>query len=126
MIVSPPPVGAAVIEFLGVLGVPVSSQVPNPRPSEFIRVIMQGGSRRNLGEADPVVIVEAWASSSYAAMLLAGRAWSALEGAEWLSADVWVAAHSASLPVDFPDPTSEQARWQFTYTPTVNMIMEEV
>lgn len=122
MNVAPPPVIPALVTFLGAaLSVPVSSVVPNPRPPAFVRLGATGGQRRNLSQADPTVLVECWAASSYQAMELASSAWSALEGADWLSPEVWVAESRASLPVDFPDPTSEQARWQFLWSPTVNL-----
>lgn len=126
MMVAPAPIIPAMVSFLGAaLNVPVSTQVPNPRPARFVRVSAAGGRRRNLAQADPSVIVEAWAGSAHEAMLLANQAWSVLEAAEWLSPTVWVAASSASLPVDLPDPTSEQARWQFLFSPTVNLTITE-
>lgn len=120
------PVIPAVVSFLTTaLGVPVATKVPNPRPASFVRVTGLGGSQRNLVEADPLILVEAWAPTSADALALANRAWSALEAAEWLSPQVWVDIHRAELPVDLPDPVSEQPRWQFTYHPTVNLHTEE-
>lgn len=103
----PPDVEATLVTLLTTTGVSVHTRVPNPRPAKFIRVSRAGGSRRNLIQDQPLVIVECWASSSVDAFAVAQDAWATLDATYNRDA-------SLSSPVWFPDPDSTQSRYQFT------------
>lgn len=99
---------------LASLGVPVSTRVPSPRPVSLVRVTRAGGSRRNLVQSDPLLLVECWAPDSVAAFDLARDAWSLIDQFPDWSA-------SLSEPVNFPDPDSGSPRYQFTASLILNL-----
>lgn len=97
---------AAVIAYLKpILGVPVATRVPNPRPASHVRVGRIGGQRANRVQERPTLLVECWAPDSGAAFDLASRAWDALDESEW--------TFGGSMPVTFPDPDTASPRYQF-------------
>ena len=119
-----PPLVKAVIEALDGLGVPVATEVPAARPASFIRVLATGGVERNLGQVDPTFLVECWAGSSVAAEALARTAWQTLRAAQGVvlgDGTAWAAQASLTLPVDYPDARTGSPRFQFLYTPTLNL-----
>jgi hypothetical protein len=98
------------------VGVPVATRVPNPRPASFVRVKRVGGTIRDVVTDEPLVVVECWAETEIAASDL-GRV---------VRARVFALAQT-SVGVDFvravrevgglqafPDPVSESPRYQFT------------
>lgn len=98
------------------LGVPVSTDVPNPRPAEFVRVTRVGGARRDLVTDLPLVVVECWATDETAAADLVRRARAYVfalaqssVGGEWVRAVTEVGGVQF-----FPDPESATPRYQFT------------
>lgn len=114
MTVKPTDIEAHVRSTLLALGDPVVTKVPNPRPSRFIRVSAAGGGRANLVQSRPFVIVECWAADTVAASDLASDAWGRIETA--YGPDV-----PMTMPTDFPDPESGQARYQFTAQPVIDL-----
>lgn len=117
-----PNVTGALVGFLSTaVGVPFTTQVPAQRPAEFGLVTATGGGVRNLAQASPTFAIELWAGSSARAYELARAAWSALDDADQLSVEVWVAAASLTLPVDYPDPATKNPRWVFVFSPTINL-----
>jgi hypothetical protein len=99
-------------------GVSVSTKVPNPRPSEFVRVRRMGGTRRNLVQEQALIFIECWGPSDYAAFLLAQDVWAwmdALDGEPW--------CHSTGLasPLSNSDPDTGQDRYTFTANMLVNL-----
>lgn len=99
-----------------VLGVAVSTRVPNPRPASFIRVKRAGGGRRNLVTDAALVVVEAWADTEPAAADLAMRASAALFAlAQTDTGGVWIRrVQEISGPSSFTDPVSGSPRYQLT------------
>lgn len=121
-----PPVIPALITFLtaNTDADVVSVAVPQSRPPKFITVTAAGGNRRNLAQADPLIVVKCWATSSLAAMDLAEAAWSALDATNgaYLTPEVWVDdIQYLSLPIDQPDTATGSPRWQFNFQPTVSL-----
>lgn len=58
----------------------VSTQVPEPRPDRFVRVMSSGSSRRTLVHRDTRITVECWdAESEAAACELAEQVYAALD-----------------------------------------------
>lgn len=112
----PPDIEATLVTLLTTSDVSVHTQVPNPRPAKFIRISRAGGSRRNLIQDQPLIIVECWASSGTAAFGVAQDAWSTLDTTYGDDADL-------SSPVWFPDPDTSQARYQFTAELLVPLII---
>lgn len=114
MTVKPVDVEALVRTSLGSLGVPVVTKVPATRPTSFIRVSSAGGGRANLVQGRPFIIVECWAGNTVDAADLASRAWGVMEAT--YGPDV-----PMTMPTDFPDPESGQARYQFTAQPIIDL-----
>ena len=119
-------VEAALVALLrGPLAVPVSTRVPNPRPTSFVRVQRVGGDALNLVQERPTVLVEAWAATDLASWDLASKAWRILSGREPLeSAGVEFGERSLSVPVNYPDPATTSARYQLTTKMTINLVKE--
>lgn len=93
------------LPYLG--GVPVSSRVPNPRPSTWLRIVRTGGVMETLVSDRAQIAVEAWADNEDDAidLLNLARAW-------LLRADGRVfGAVEASGPGNLPDPTTAQIRY---------------
>ena len=105
-------------ELIGYLaplvGVPVSTRIPNPRPASHVKVTRAGGQQLNLVQERPLMIVECWAGTSPAAFALAAEAVGHLRSHRWFSPH-----EGFSSPVNQPDPDTTAARYQFTCQPYV-------
>lgn len=122
----PADVEAALVGYLEpILGVRVATRVPNPRPASHVRVGRAGGSRRNLAQENPLILIECWAPTSTAASDLASKAWGALDATCFeidLAGAVWVSEASLGSPVNYPDPDAPgSSRYQFTASLVVNL-----
>ena len=106
-------------------GVRVATKVPNPRPESFVRVgTVSGGIPATMVEA-PLVLVECWAREPLAAFDLARHAWARLVDIEkTFVAGAWVLSVDATRPVNFPDPLTSSARYQFTAT--IRVALEDI
>ena len=111
-----PDTEAAVVTFLNAaLTPPVSTRTPNPRPAAYVRVSSAGGRSTNPATADPQVLVESYAGSSVTASTNALDAWHALSAARgsFIAPGVWLVTADCGVPVNFPDPDTTDARYQF-------------
>jgi hypothetical protein len=95
-------------------GVTVVSRIPDPRPSEFVRIERLGGIRRNLILDRPRIDVECWSKSEEGAADLAGivRAYT-LAMAGKRSATTVYDVREVSGPMWLPDDVSGQPRYSF-------------
>lgn len=112
-----PDVEALLVRVLGpLLGVPVSTRVPNPRPDSFVRVSRVGGSRRDLITDQALVVVEGWALTEPEASALTARAQAYVFALAQTShdGDYVRAVRDAGGLRSFPDPLTESPRYQFT------------
>ncbi|WP_341258218.1 hypothetical protein [Gordonia malaquae] len=94
------------------MAVPVSTKVPSPRPSQFIRIVRVGGARdRSVDHA--LIVVECWAPNSVTAEQ------DALAVDEILRmspnggpfAGGWISRWDCNSIADNPDPETPQARF---------------
>lgn len=117
-------VEAALVSHLAAaVGVVTSTRVPNPRPSQFIRVQRIGGDQVNLVQERPLVLIECWANGVLTSWNLARQAHSSLLGSQPLEiGGVELGRRELSSPVNYPDPSTTQDRYQFTAQMTVNMV----
>ncbi len=98
-------------------GIVVASQVPNPRPAQWVRVQRTGGTILNRVVDNPIVVIEAWDNAGDPqAMELAQAARSILHE---LSRQVTAAGHIGNMaeaagPANLPDPGSRQPRATLT------------
>lgn len=99
-----------------------STRVPNPRPSQFVTVVRNGGVVVGWSLAQPVVRVECWGGSDSQAWAVVSAVWPLVAGmADVPEADVprmFVNAVEVTEPVNFPDQTGTP-RYQFLATLTV-------
>lgn len=122
---APPDIEGAVVTLLDAgTSADVSTAVPNPRPAgPMIRVTRAGGSGRNLIQSTPRVLVECWDADEVAAFNLARLAYARL----WAAADsflvpgVYVTRIELTEPVNFPDPDTDQPRYQFIAALTTSL-----
>lgn len=98
-----------------------TNRVPDPRPSEFVKVILVGGVRRDQVTDVPTLAVEAWAGTRSRASALAQEVRAvvaSLEGATFPGYTVQDVDEYAG-PGDLPDPLSDQSRYSATYALTI-------
>ena len=82
-------------------------------PAAFTRVSRLGGSRINLVQSRPTVLVECWALTDADAQARAFVAWQAIDAA--LGGGAWGGMADLSEPVAYPDPDQPgHVRYQFT------------
>lgn len=114
MALAPPDVESAVVATLTGVADSVATRVPNPRPVTAVRVTRAGGQGRNLIQSDARILVECWADDTTTAFDIARMAYARLWAAQdSFLGDVWVTRIEFTEPVNFPDPNTKQARYQF-------------
>ena len=109
--------GALIALLRAVLGVHVSTRIPNPRPDRHVKVTRAGGNRANLVQERPLLIIECWGPDSVAAFDLAADAWSALDAANGTVVNgiaLDFPTNSLASPISMPDPDTSSPRYQFT------------
>lgn len=103
----------------------VSDKVPNPRPAggQYGRVTRAGGTGRNLIQSDPRLLLEFWAPDATTAFNDARKAYALLWAAQdsYLDADTYATQILLTEPVNFPDPDTKDARYQFLATLTTSL-----
>jgi hypothetical protein len=111
---APVDIEAEVVTLLdAALPVDVSTRLPNPVPGAgAVRVTRAGGNARNLMQSDPRLLVECFAADSVTAFNLARLAYAHL-WATYGTTDTWGGRASLTEPVNFPDPSTKGARYQF-------------
>jgi len=100
------------------VGEPVFSRVPNPRPPEFYTITRTGGVQRNIVTDEPQLTVEAWAQTDAEAQDMAQIA------RAYLHAAVGVVVNGTAIyrvdelagPSNFPDPISGQPRYSQSFS----------
>ncbi len=105
-------------------GVPISTKIPNPRPSEFVRLVSAGGERKNIITASPTVAVEAWAADAPTASRICRVATAIVHSlaGELVGGVQLGGVGTFSLPQDLPDEDSGHAR----YTSTLSIDMSYI
>lgn len=104
---------AAIIKFLAEKTLlPVSADVPNPRPDEFITVELVGGGGRPYID-HPQVVVQSWAKSRFVASQNARKIQAFMYCLPYEVDDVM--GCSCNTLTDLPDPDSKTPRYQGLY-----------
>jgi len=98
------------------LDVPVSVQVPNPRPSSFVRVIRTGGPRANVVVDNVQLTIECWADTTVAAAALASVVRAHVNAAQGGPVGgVWCGrVAEMGGPANLPDPSTDQYRYSWS------------
>lgn len=102
----------------------VASKVPNPRPTGgYVRVTRAGGTNLNLIQSRPRVLVECWHDDETTALQLAQRCWALLWAAQdsFMTPEVYVTEIESTEPVNFEDPATDSARYQFISSITTSL-----
>lgn len=120
------PIEQSLVKYLGdAVGVPTSTHIPTQRPTSFIRLSRTGGAPTNLAQTNPTVLIECWASTDSAAYSTAATAWALLRSTQFgaqLPLGVFVmAVPYLQEPVNYPDSATGSPRYQFIYSPIVNL-----
>ena len=107
--------------LLSVVASPAASDVPSTMPTAFTRVSRVGGSRVNVVQGRPSLLIECWAPTKLAAQSRAFDAWAAIDAAQHSTkAGVWLGGIDLSEPYEYPDPsTPGHRRYQFTASAVV-------
>jgi hypothetical protein len=109
-----PDVEAVLVGHLAdALDVPVSTMIPNPRPSRFVRLLRTGGPATSVVIDQAQITVEAWGDSPVDAALLAAEARAALNAMTGRVPGVQRVAELAG-PANLPDEHSSQARYSWS------------
>lgn len=112
-----PDVEAAMVAYLKpkLVGVKVSTTVPNPRSPKMVRVEAAGGSGRGLAVSKRVLIVQCWDTSSPDAANLCERVAAIVHAAERDPTIPEIrGVTSIGEPTSFPDPDTSLPRYQFS------------
>jgi hypothetical protein len=115
VIVFPDAVLVTILYLRGALpGLPVYSRVPDPRPTEFVRIERLGGLRRSLILDRPRIDVECWSDSEEGAADLSAtvRAYVLAMAGKRGETTVYDVAE-VSGPMWLPDSVSGQPRYSF-------------
>ena len=113
--VAPDPMTVA-FSALQPLGVPVVNQVPNPRPTSFLRVRLVGGYRPVPTQHARTLQVEAWHVANANAARLAEEALAAMYATQGTVVD-GVGVYRVDLfaaPHELPDDLTGTPRFRFT------------
>lgn len=116
---------AAWITHLHRSGYPLASaRVPAEMVDGTIRVSRVGGTRPNLVQDAPKMLVEVWHADSFAASELAHDIAEALEVPDgtWLDDTTKASNVTTTGPFEFPDPSSALKRYQFTFDSLVRRV----
>lgn len=87
------------------ISVPVSTQVPNPRPDEFVRLSRTGGPRRTVISDEPQITVDCYADTETRAYEIAASVRAAMNAAPIIRGDT-ARVVELSGPQNFPDPSA--------------------
>ncbi|AYD83872.1 tail terminator [Gordonia phage Getalong] len=112
-----PDVEAALVAYLKsrLMGVKVSTQVPNPRVAKMVRVEAAGGSGRGLAMSKRLLIVQCWDTKSPDAAALCERVAALVFAAQYDPAVPEIrGVTSVGEPASFPDPDTSLPRYQFS------------
>ena len=112
-----PDVEAAMVAYLKpkLVGVKVSTTVPNPRAPKMVRVEAAGGSSRGLAVSQRVLIVQCWDTKSPDAANLCERVAAIVHAAQYDPAIPEIrGVTSIGEPASFPDPDTSLPRYQFS------------
>lgn len=108
---------AVQVHLTGQLSVPVSSDIPEPRPVEFVTLLGTGGpGRAGVVQYGVTVMYRGWGATEPAAWDVASAARSALLGMDetTVSGVQFYRVREAGGLASMPDPVSAQPRWQGT------------
>lgn len=96
--------------------VPVSVAVPRTRPTEFVLVPRQGGTRQTIVSDAPWIGVECWANTDGAALTLAQLTRGILHTlpGQMIDGHQFYAVNEVGGVAFAPDGESQQARYLFT------------
>src|SRR5262245_57169489 len=117
-----PDVEALVVNYLSAAlpgygwDVHVGTKVPDPRPDEFVRVIVTGGTQRDLIVDQPTIALEAWAILEPRAADLAALCRGLLYAMDVVDGVQFYHCDALSRPQNLPDPQSDQIRYTATYS----------
>lgn len=97
-------------------GTPVSTKVPDTRPTRFIKVTVVGGNNARLTADSTMVTFQCWEADTVKASLLARTARAHIHAMEGTTVKgTWVyRVTDVGLPASNPDPVSNAPRYQFT------------
>lgn len=95
---------------IGLGNIHVATQIPNPRPDTFVRVLRAGGTQETLVSEQGWIIVEAYAPMEVDASYLLSVCRAILHAQDGPLFGVF----EISGPVNLPDPTTSQVRYTQT------------
>lgn len=96
--------------------VKVSTEVPDPRPNELVKVTVTGGFDPNLVTETPRLTFECWALTSVRASEICRevKAYVKAMNGETVNGVFVRAVRTVGAPVSFPDPQTTLPRYQYT------------
>ena len=101
----------------------VSTRIPNPRPSSFVRVRRIGGNLANPYQERVLMQIDCWGDTDQVAWDLAADVWQRMDYAiqEQVGVGTWVAQTGLSSPIPNSDPDSGQDRYIITANMVINL-----
>ena len=95
----------------------VGTQVPNPRPAQFIRCLNSGGARLSTGHGETLMLVECWAATEVEADRIASIAYALAQAAELTAPHAYCPEGergTIAAPYPLPDLDTGTPRTLFT------------
>lgn len=109
---------ASIRSYLRENGIPAEVFVPRPRPDMFVSIERTGGNLSNVVLDHPMIVIQSWAQSRYEASELAYRVDHLMGSIS--DNDPHICDCKRNSLYAFPDPESEQPRYQAVYDLVVN------
>ena len=111
------------LPLVGQPGVVAATKIPSVRPPKFIRVIVTGGTERDMVTDSPIAVVECFAPLEGAAAELASRARAVLSRAGRIGIIGGITCYGVGIvgrPVNLP-MESVPDRYRYTFTVSVDL-----
>jgi hypothetical protein len=107
-----PDIEGVLVSFLRAANIAASTKVPNPRPSEFVRLRRTGGVRSGPVTDTPLVDFEVYAATDVKAQELGERVRGLISEREGIQANVYRVGEVGGL-ANLPDPDTTESRYVF-------------
>lgn len=104
---------AVICSYLKENGIDAKVFIPRPRPESFVSIERTGGNLSDVVLDHPMVVIQSWAQSRYEASELAYRVDHLMQ--QITQTDAHICDCRRNSLYSFPDPSSEQPRYQAVY-----------
>ena len=109
---------AVIMEHLNNAGINATVHIPRPRPERFVSIERTGGNKSNIVLDYPMITIQSWAKTRYDASELAASVDVVMLAIPNYYTNICSCTRNSLYY--FPDPDSDQPRYQAVYDLVVN------